>query len=456
VNEIIKFLIEVLLSLYGYFKLDDFEYPENSFTIFIERIENYSLIGFLFGYKPYTDEFNKSTELKTIDSMQSSPISEQAMSPQRILEMNDAITIKIDKILSFVNQIDPLKPPKIYLCIRTFISQDVYISEKSFHEFYQLFTFLKEFEFPEKNKIQNFLSNLNFLEEDTSNSELMLTLISEFEEFLEKIVNKPFLSCNNEIWKFLKINKKNKKSITCFRMPRKLNRNIPLSPLILHIKKVESTPMSKTPGSFSEMSSSLLSKQVFFAITALDYKRNPIHNYFEYSFQITNLSQNPHQIWVISKTYNGFRQLNNDLEKQTNSKISFFQKIVPKLSNPLDCNEPQFLMKRKEGLLKYLEFVVKNLDFRGEVLNKFLNFDPENWNNTPINNFALSALLVNNSEKPFDKSKEGIIFSHVFEEKEQKKTIYSSSNFKKYQSAPNVMSNFSIYFQIIYLNCFNF
>ena len=472
-----RIFLEICLSLYGYFKHNDFDSLENQnkLTKCLDKIEQYHFMRYIFNYKEHFNETTKSTEMKSFDSPSISPISQETFqSPLKNLANKktneNPIKIIIDKYLSLkFNKDSPSsssitrsqQTANVYFCIRTHLSQNEYVTEKTYTEFYKFFVFLKNSKSAENNEIQNLIETSTFIDEDPSNSEKMLLLITQLEEFLQKIINDPGCFCRYEVLKFFNIIHKRKKPLDLFQnLPRRFSQALDLSPL-MNLKKIEITSRRKTREFFtlkleniemeySDLSSSLI-KQFFFNISAIEYKLNTTTNNTEYCFLITNLSKTPiPKSWKIWKTYSCFKKLNNDLEIETCSKIPNFDAIVPKLSNYHFSNNPQFINKRKDALLQYLQEIVRNFLYHGETLYNFLNFDAEKGNSNNFNmksSINISALLQNTSARLVNKSIEEIQFFTKFEDEIKEKTSNlsnSSKCIKRYHSLMNLSNIFYI------------
>ena len=171
---------------------------------------------------------------------------------------------------------------------------------------------------------------------------------------------------------------------------------------------------------YAELDSSLV-KNFFFKLVSLEYERQT-DNQVYYRFQVTNLSAMPPKSWEISKTYQDFKKLHEDLEKQTSEEFLLFNEMMPKIMNMQKSTEFDFLKKRNDALFRYLQALVQRFTCHGEVLYNFIGFDSEKGNpNTPhlLVPFAGPSAYLRSS--PFEKQKENVVFQLTYEESEEPK-----------------------------------
>lgn len=441
---LLRTTIEFILTIYGYFKLNDTNYDKNFVTQTLDNLENSKLFRFLFISKRQINENIQSTELRPIvNSLSNSP---NHMKYSKEPPPSTNIIIRIDRFISY--RTDNLAgntviPSNVFFYIRTYKDIQYFVSEKSFTEFEKFLVSLKNKAYVNKSEIWDYVNNAKIQEEDLESSEKILPLISFLEDFLQILVNDPFYYSKTEVLYFLNIPKKKKKpTVLLLTPPRKYTKFIDMSPILttstnkseLYLK--ESLPFEIIEDGYSNENSAL-TKSFILRISALDYKQNSINNTVEFNFQITNLSHLPSKDWIISKTYTCFKNLNEDLENHLGVKIALFDSLVPKLSNYLYLNKPEFLNKRKEALLKYLEAIIKNINYHGEVLYNFLNFDAEKGNSNSSRNLfgynnqstkvnCVSAKILSGKLKNslFGKYQEEIKFSYNFNyENDRKETI---------------------------------
>jgi len=459
-------IVETVLCLYGIFKYDDEDYQKNWLTNILDKIEGLPNIPKIFCFQIPIPEMTKSTELKSMSPFLISPASHLTFSQR--FNSNSAenhIEVKLDRFISLNSPILNSNFCKICYSIRTFIRHDVYVSDKSLFDFEKLLISLKNLPNIEACETKNFVENLVFYEEDPNNSEQLLQLIEQMENFLQKIANDPQYFCTIEVLTFLMILKKNRKHIRLFPKFQRYSKTYELSPVAnmqnltsldaLNSLELGNINMNLHPFNNielfdSELSSSLL-KNFFFKISALDYSKNPNNNQIEYHFQITNLSTIPMKTWEISKTFPCFQKLNNDLEKQKGEKIPLFKGLLPKGSNSRKSTDEAFLVTRKDALLRYLQTLIQRFPYHGEVLYNFIGFDPEKGN--PYTPFARSsALLRTNSPRFVEKQRENVIFHHIYEERDEDKFRNPLTLNKKFNSLINLRKFLFLSYEFLMVN----
>lgn len=420
-----RLTLELLLIIYGFFKIDDKKYSRNIATKFLFELENSKIIQFLLCFRSLQNEEN-GTKLIEMDNLDSFP------SPMIIYHENipnnpqiNKLIIKIDKAVCVRSEKLENSEGNFALTIRaqSETKQKItYISEKTLKELRIFFNSITQ------NKIDDDIEC--FFEQDLNNTDILIEFISKLEGKFQNLVDESllYLKNSNYIAEFLNI--KENHSITHDQRPP-LCRRVKLNDYspIMNLKKLEMISTRRKTREWAnfdiseigEMNSSLL-KIFFFQIVPLNFKRNLFTNNVEYYFQVTNLTNSTDSSWIITKTYSCFKKLNGDLENFTDSKIKSFDNFVPKAANFKTSMEPEFLERRMQGLAVYLENIIKKTNFHGEILYNFLNFDNEKGNtNTPKhvsfpNN--QSALLKNNSAK-LSCFKEQTKFMHVFEERQE-------------------------------------
>ena len=452
-----------MLSVYGVFKYDDHEYNKNFITNLMDKVEDFPITEKLFNFETLSPEMTSSTiEMKSITSNSNSEnqkcemdISIKFKSPTHLRKNvgDTPIVIKLDRFISIKSPTHTSNFGKICYCIRTFIKPDLYISEKSFEEFRKLLASIKNLSNVQNSDASEYIKNLVFseTEEDMNNSEQMLQLIDKLEDFLQKTVNDPQYFCTFEVLTFLRILRKNRKPMNLFkRLSRRYTQTFELSPLgkltnlPLDFESKPPLTRKKTPDflqininliqnlevPYADLDSSLI-KNFFFKIIPLGYERQATDNQVFYRFLISNLSTNPPKTWEISKPFQCFKQLNEDLEKQTGKEIPFFIEMMPKIINMQKSNEYDFLQRRNDALFNYLKALLQKLTFHGEILYHFIGFDTEKGNpNTPhlMVPFAGPSAYLRNS--PLEKQKENLAFQWGFEENDEtKQSSFGKSSF---------------------------
>lgn len=157
-------------------------------------------------------------------------------------------------------------------------------------------------------------------------------------------------------------------------------------------------------------------------------------NVVEYIFVISDKNNPNQQPWRIIKTFANFVKLQNALEVDTGRTIDFFKQHVPQAKNV----DPQ---KRKEGLEKYLNAILRDKSYYTKSLYEFLeyNIDKHTPGRGSINEGPLSQSTVLPTQKTATYP-ENLSKSAVNPKRDQKryyKTVYTGS-FKR-----SVSLNFS-------------
>jgi hypothetical protein len=98
-------------------------------------------------------------------------------------------------------------------------------------------------------------------------------------------------------------------------------------------------------------------------------------DHYEYIFLITDENDSQGDSWTIVKSYKDFKTFHERLEKAVGRTISVFEQYVPKPTSQKQTMDINFVEKRKDGLEKYLNFVLKNRLHYKEVLYEFLEYD---------------------------------------------------------------------------------
>lgn len=428
----------------------------------MDKLEDSPIVEKVFNFESLSPEMTISTEMKSITSNSENnqkcemDISIKFKSPTNLRKNvgETPIIIKLDRFISIKSPIHNNNSNfgKICYCIRTFIRPDLYISEKSYAEFRKLLSSIKNLPNIQNNEASEYIKNIVFSEneEDMNNSEQMLQLIDKLEDFLQKTVNDPQYFCTFEVLNFLRILRKNRKPMNLFkRLSRRYTQTFELSPLGKLTSNLpldlEKPPLirKKTPDflqininlfqnlevPYAELDSSLI-KNFFFKLTALGYERQADNQVF-YRFLVSNLSTIPPKSWEISKPFQCFKQLNEDLEKQTGKEISFFNEMMPKVINMQKSMEYDFLQKRNDALFNYLKALLQKLTFHGEILYHFIGFDTEKGNpNTPHLMVPYAGPSAYLRSSPFEKHKENLAFQWTFEENDEtKQSSFGKSSF---------------------------
>lgn len=422
----IRLTLELLLIIYGFFKIDDKKCSRNIATKFLFKLENSKIIQFLLCFKSSRNEENASKliELDDFDSFPSPLIIYHENIFNNSSQMNK-LTIKIDKAVCVKNEKIENNEGNFTLTIKaqTETKQKItYISEKTLKELRIFFNSITN------SKIDDDIEC--FFEQDLHNTDVLFEFISKLEGKLQALVDESLINLKNSnyINNFLNIKENN--TITNDHKPP-LYRRVKLNDFspIMKLKKIETTSTRRKTkewinfdiSELGEVNSSLL-KIFFFQIVPFNFKINLSTKNVEYYFKITNLTSSTDSSWIIIKTYTCFKKLNEDLENSIDSKIKLFDNLVPKAANFKTSMEPEFLDRRMQGLTVYLENIIKKTNFHGEILYNFLNFDNEKGNtNTPKHIYFpnnQSALLKNNSAK-LSCFKEQTKLMHIFEERQE-------------------------------------
>lgn len=447
---IFRIISEMILTIYGFFKLNDVSYDENMITVVLDAIETKTYIQFLFNYKP-KKEINdpKFTELQSKKfSDHNSIITSEFPSPisplYKIIEDNPSeIKVEINKYICFKQQKYLPQASNFFLYIKTTLNKDSYFSEKSFPEIDNFLTFIKDYSYMKKQEDFDFFRTLIFQNEYLTNTEKIIDYIKQLEEALQILLKDPTYSNLKELLKFLNINKTDKKPMLLFQgISRNFNRSFDASPPSFLQKAIFQNGRRRTKELILQFESPSsddncdIIRKFFLKISSLGYKHSEISANVEFNFQITNFSETPYRDWVISKTLANFKQLNNDLEKLLGNKIACFYTLILKPSNYIDSNDPEFLNKRQDSLFAYLDVIVRNFNYHGEILYSFLNFDEEKGNtNSPIQNSSSSipfynsskSLSVTNAKKSYNpvssnnKYQEEIRLCHIFDPEQKEK-----------------------------------
>lgn len=411
----IKFALEIILSLYGFFKIDDYHYSSNCGTWLFEKLESSKIICFLLCLR--VDKYSENESIKIeLNSLSPFFLTQNINgSPESRAKK---IKIEIDRMISLKDKAEIIESDFTFT-IRTSLESDdyQYISEKQMKDFYCFANFFRS--------VNPDIITFEIVDETSSvlNTDDLHEFIEKNELMIQGIVDNPIhlKLYYNKISTFLNLYSKKKRIMI---PTQKRNRFIEFSPLI-QLKKINVNERRKTKEGllfdnldFPEQNSSLL-RIFFFKISPLDFKENSLTNIIEYQFQISTLIGNIPKSWIISKSYSCFNKLTKDLEEQTNGKIDIFDKLVPKAANFKISMERDFILRRKEGLFQYLDHITKKLCYHGDILYNFLNFDSDKGNiNTPkyiTIPLNPSALIRINSAK-INQIEENVKFFHLFDQ----------------------------------------
>jgi len=113
----------------------------------------------------------------------------------------------------------------------------------------------------------------------------------------------------------------------------------------------------------------------FFTARCRSFQKAIYGDHYEYIFLITDENDPQGDSWTIVKSYKDFVTFHERLEKAVGRTISTFEQYVPKATSQKQTMDLNFVEKRKEGLEKYLTFVLKNRLHYKEVLYEFLEYD---------------------------------------------------------------------------------
>lgn len=112
----------------------------------------------------------------------------------------------------------------------------------------------------------------------------------------------------------------------------------------------------------------------FFSCFCKSYQKAELQSHYEYVFVVTDQNDPTKVAWTITKTFKDFKDFHEKLETVMNGKMPIFERLVPKVTDQKQTDDLLFIEKRKEGLEKYLNHILKNRSNYKDVLYEFLEY----------------------------------------------------------------------------------
>jgi PX domain len=112
----------------------------------------------------------------------------------------------------------------------------------------------------------------------------------------------------------------------------------------------------------------------FFSCFCKAYQKAELQSHYEYVFVVTDQNDPTKVSWTITKTYKEFKDFHESLEGILGAKMPLFERLVPKPTDQSQTDNPAFIEKRKEGLEKYLNHILKNRSNYKDILYEFLEY----------------------------------------------------------------------------------